>query len=110
VIGSFVLAHLISTLIWAVPIRYFGLIPDMRSCYYFVLQCYTTLGMGGVDLPQPWRLLGPVIGMSGLFAFGWTGSVLVGIMTEYGSLARNRARAEDAAGGAGKDAPHPGGG
>jgi len=110
VIGSFVLAHMISTLIWAVPLQYFGLIPDMRSCYYFVLQCYTTLGMGGVDLPEPWRLLGPVIGMSGLFAFGLTGSVLVGIMTEYGSLARSRARAENAPAGADKDKPRPSGG
>jgi hypothetical protein len=30
--------------------------------------------------------------MSGLFTFGWTGSVLVGIMTEFGQLDRNRAR------------------
>jgi hypothetical protein len=110
VIGSFVLAHMISTLIWALPLQYFGLIPDMRSCYYFVLQCYTTLGMGGVDLPEPWALLGPVISMSGLFAFGWTGSVLVGIMTEYGSLARSRARAENTSGGAGTDKAHPSGG
>jgi hypothetical protein len=109
VIGSFVVAHLISTLIWSLPIQYFGLIPDMRACYYFVLQCYTTLGMGSVDLPEQWRLLGPLIGMSGLFAFGWTGSVLVGIMTEYGRLARSRARAEDDPGGPGTDGPHPSG-
>ncbi len=107
VIGSFVVAHLVSTLIWAVPLQYFGLIADMRACYYFVLQCYTTLGMGAVDLPDQWRLLGPVIGMSGLFAFGLTGSVLVGIMTAYGSLARSRARAEQ---GTGTDRPHPGDG
>lgn len=92
VIASFVAAHLLATLIWSVPIQYFGLIPDLRDCYYFVLQCYTTLGMGGVTLPEEWRLLGPVIGMSGLFTFGWTGSVLVGIMTEYGRLARTKAR------------------
>lgn len=92
VITAFVAAHLLATLIWSVPMQYFGLIPDMRDCYYFVLQCYTTLGMSVITLPEEWRLLGPVIGMSGLFTFGWTGSVLVGIMTEYGRLARNKAR------------------
>ena len=92
VIAGFVLSHLLATLIWSLPIQYFGLIPDLRDCYYFVLQCYTTLGMGSVNLPEQWRLVGPVIGMSGLFTFGWTGSVLVGIMTEYGRLARTRAR------------------
>ena len=30
--------------------------------------------------------------MSGLFAFGWTASMLVGIMTEYGHLDRSRAQ------------------
>ena len=49
----------------------------MRDSYYFVLESYTTLGEGNVTLPDRWRLLGPIIGMSGLFTFGWTGSVLV---------------------------------
>jgi hypothetical protein len=38
--------------------------------------------------------------MSGLFTFGWTGSVLVGIMTEFGQLDRNRARKREKAEGA----------
>ena len=46
--------------------------------------------------------------MSGLFTFGWTGSVLVSIMTEFGRLDRSRARSEksekDAAG---SDPPDP---
>ncbi|MGO4837464.1 ion channel, partial [Rhizobiaceae sp. 2RAB30] len=60
--------------------------------YYFVLESYTTLGAGNIALPDQWRLLGPSIAMSGLFTFGWTGSVLVSIMTEFGKLDRIRAR------------------
>ena len=70
------------------------MIPSMRDSYYFVLESYTTLGEGTVQLPEPWRLIGPIIAMSGLFTFGWTGSVLVSIMTELGRLDRSRARRE----------------
>lgn len=91
-IGSLACLHFLETLIWAVPIFYGNLIHSMRDSYYFVLENYTTLGEGNVVLPDRWRLLGPVIAMSGLFTFGWTGSVLVSIMTEFGKLDRTRAK------------------
>ena len=50
-----------------------------------------------MQLPDHWRLLGPMIAMSGLFTFGWTGSVLVSIMTEFSKLDRLRARRKDEA-------------
>jgi hypothetical protein len=31
-------------------------------------------------LPDGWHMLAPIIAMSGLFTFGWTGSVLVEIV------------------------------
>ena len=64
----------------------------MRDSYYYVLANYTTLGEGNISLPDRWRLIGPIIAMSGLFTFGWTGSVLVSIMTEFGKLDRVRAK------------------
>jgi hypothetical protein len=92
VVSAFAVTHLVETLIWAVPIHRLGMIPDLRDSYYYVLESYTTLGEGAVSLPEAWRLIGPIVAMSGLFTFGWTGSVLVGIMTEYGELDRSRAR------------------
>lgn len=91
-IGSLAVVHLIETFLWAVPLYLMGIIPAMRDCYYYVLESYTTLGEGNVVLPDQWRLIGPIIAMSGLFTFGWTASVLVSIMTEFGKL--DRARAE----------------
>jgi len=38
----------------------------MRDSYYYVLESYTTLGCN-ISLPDRWRLIGPIIGMSGLF-------------------------------------------
>ena len=91
-IGSLAALHFAETLLWAAPVSLMGLIPSMRDSYYFVLQSYTTLGEGTVSLPDRWRLIGPIVAMSGLFTFGWTGSVLVSIMTEFGKLDRVRAK------------------
>ena len=74
------------------PISRAGIIPSLRDSYYFVLDRYTTLGEDGLKLGERWRLIGPIIAMSGLFTFGWTGSVLVSIMGELGRLDRVRAR------------------
>lgn len=85
-ISALTLLHLIETLLYAVPLHTFGLFDSLRDSYYFVLECYTTLGEGRLSLPEEWRLLGPIIAMSGLFTFGWTGSVLVSIMAQIRSL------------------------
>lgn len=96
-IGSLAALHFAETLLWAVPISVAGLIPSMRDSYYYVLESYTTLGEGNISLPDRWRLIGPIIGMSGLFTFGWTGSVLVSVMTDFGRLDRAKAKgAKDA--------------
>ena len=91
-IGSLAALHFAETLLWAIPVSVMGLIPSMRDSYYFVLESYTTLGEGNITLPDRWRLIGPIIAMSGLFTFGWTGSVLVSIMTEFGKLDRVAAK------------------
>lgn len=91
-IASLAVLHFAETLLWAAPVWLMGLISSMRDSYYFVLESYTTLGEGTVNLPDRWRLIGPIIAMSGLFTFGWTGSVLVSIMTEFGKLDRIRAK------------------
>lgn len=90
-VGTLAILHLGETLVWAVPIQLGGIIPSMRDSYYYVLESYTTLGEGTVQLPEHWRLLGPIIAMSGVFTFGWTGSVLVGIMVEFSKYDRIRA-------------------
>jgi hypothetical protein len=95
-IASLAILHFAETLIWAVPLYARAIIPSMRDSYYYVLESYTTLGEGNVTLPDRWRLLGPIIAMSGLFTFGWTGSVLVSIMTDFSKFDLSRARREQA--------------
>lgn len=76
--------HLLETLIWAIPIWWFGLISGFRESFSFVMESYTTLGGAKVGLPSAWTLIGPMIAISGLFTFSWTGSVMVYVMTETG--------------------------
>jgi hypothetical protein len=44
-----------------------------------------------------WRQLGPIIAVSGLFTFGWTSSVLVYVMTQFGTLDTHHAERKKAA-------------
>lgn len=97
VIASFAMLHLLETLLFALPLSWTRILPDLRDSYYFVLESYTTLGEGNVQLPTEWRLLGPMIAMAGLFTFGWTGSSLVSVMTQFSQLDKARARQADAA-------------
>jgi hypothetical protein len=91
-IAALAALHFVETLIWATPIYVGGFIPNMRDSYYYVLESYTTLGEGNISLPDKWRLIGPIIAMSGLFTFGWTGSVLVNVMSEFSKLDRARTK------------------
>lgn len=83
-IALLVSVHLMETMIWVLPIWWFGLIDGFRDSIYFVLESYTTLGDAKVGLPYSWRLIGPMIAISGLFTFSWTGSLMVYVVTETG--------------------------
>ena len=69
--------HVSEMVIWAAALVYSNLVPDWRSAGFFAGNTYTTVGYGNFILPDGWRMLAPIIAMSGLFTFGWSGSVLV---------------------------------
>jgi hypothetical protein len=92
VIASLTVLHLIETIFWALPIYALSMVPTWADAYFFVLENYTTLGAGNVRLPESWRLLGPIIAMSGVFTFGWTTGVLVSTMSEFTQLNKKRSK------------------
>lgn len=92
VIASLTILHLIETIFWALPIYALSLVPTWMDSYTFVLENYTTLGAGNVRLPHDWRLMGPIIAISGLFTFGWTTGVLVSTMSELTQLNKKRSK------------------
>jgi ion channel len=75
-----VFTHVIEVLLWAVALVATGAIPPFRDAYYYVAVTYTTLGYGEGTLPAQWRIFAPMMAMSGVFAFGWTTSVLFAVV------------------------------
>lgn len=72
--------HLTETIVWATALVESGLVPSWRAAGFFAGNTYTTVGYGAFVLPAGWEMLAPIIAISGLFTFGWSGSVLVDIV------------------------------
>ena len=78
--------HVVEMFLWAAALVYSGLVPDWRSAGFFAGNTYTTVGYGNFILPNGWRMLAPIIAMSGLFTFGWSGSVLVDFVRRLNAI------------------------
>ena len=74
------LLHLTETVVWAAALVYGGLVSSWRAAGFFAGNTYTTVGYGTFVLPAGWEMVAPIIAISGLFTFGWSGSVLVDIV------------------------------
>ena len=72
--------HLIEIFLWTAALVYSGLLSDWRTAGFFAGNTYTTVGYGNFLLPLGWKMLAPIIAISGLFTFGWSGSVLVDLV------------------------------
>jgi len=77
-----VVTHLSEIGLWTAALIGLGAIESLRDAYYYVAGTYTTLGYGEGTLPAQWRLMAPMIAISGLFAFGWTTSVLMNLVAQ----------------------------
>jgi hypothetical protein len=74
------LTHISEILLIAAVLLGIHAFPDLRTAFYFTGETYTTVGFGDVLLPSGWRQVALFIAMSGLFSFGWSTGVLVGIV------------------------------
>jgi voltage-gated potassium channel Kch len=79
-------SHLVETGVWTAALVLSRMVPSWRDAGYFAANTYTTLGYGNVVLPEPWKMLTPIMAISGLFTFGWTGSVLVDVVSRTNRL------------------------
>jgi len=62
--------HLIEIAVWAIYYWRQECLPDLESSFYFSGVTYTTVGYGDIVLPEHWRLLGPVEGLTGILMCG----------------------------------------
>jgi hypothetical protein len=80
------LMHIIGVLVWSFSLDHLGLILKADDAIYFCANAYTTLGYGSVDLDPQWRVISPIIAISGLFTFAWTTGALVGVVAGHNRL------------------------
>lgn len=62
--------HITETCIWATFYYTQQLFKNFETSVYFSLTSYTTIGYGDVLLPERWRLVGAIEGVSGVLLCG----------------------------------------
>ena len=82
---SLLALHLAEVVVWSAALFFGGLVTDWARAAYFAANCYTALGEP-FSLPHEWRIVPPIIAMSGIFTFAWTASVLVNFVARYNDL------------------------
>jgi len=67
---SLILIHVTEITFWALFYLGQGCLPDAESAFYFSGVTYATVGYGDLVLAKPWRMLGPVEGLTGILMCG----------------------------------------
>ena len=78
-----VLLHLAEIVVWALFYWWQKCLPDLESSFYFSGVTYTTLGYGDLVLPQEWRLLGPVEGLTGILMCGLSTGFFFAVVSRF---------------------------
>ncbi len=77
---ALILIHLAEIAVWGLFYLWTGCLPDAESAFYFSGVTYTTLGYGDLVLPKPWRMLGPVEGLTGILMCGLSTGLFVAVL------------------------------
>ena len=88
-----VLIHAAEIAIWALFFLWAGCLPDAESALYFSGVTYATVGYGDVVLAQPWRMLGPIEGLTGILMCGLSTGLFFAIINRLlGTRLKGEAR------------------
>jgi hypothetical protein len=93
-----ILLHLVETSIWATFYYWRGLFADYEISFYFSLGSYTTIGYGDVVLPQRWRLLGGLEGVSGVLLCGLSTAFIFAIVNALFQIRLHKSGPESVSG------------
>ena len=78
--AGIVLLHLAQTSLWAAFYYAQDLFSDFETSLYFSMVSFTTIGYGDVVLPQRWRLLGGIEGISGVLLCGLSAAFIFAVI------------------------------
>ena len=81
VFAVIILLHVGEAAIWGIFYYRRNLFTDYETSLYFSLTSYTTIGYGDVVLPQKWRLLGAIEGISGVLLCGLSTAFIFAIVS-----------------------------
>ena len=95
VFSGIMFLHLIETNLWAGFYYLRGLFDDFETALYFSLTSYTTIGYGDVLLPQKWRLLGAIEGISGVLLCGISTAFIFAVLTAMLRMQRSQRSQND---------------
>jgi hypothetical protein len=86
-----ILIHLVEILVWGLFYYWRGCIPGIESALYFSGVTYATIGYGDLVLPQPWRLFGPVEGLTGILMCGLSAGIFFAVVNRiFSAWAANK--------------------
>ena len=77
-----ILIHLVEISVWGLFYFWRECLPDAESAFYFAGVTYTTIGYGDLVLKEPWRMLGPVEGLSGILMCGLSAGIFFAVVAK----------------------------
>lgn len=80
--------HMLQIAVWALCYYSWGDLGSMRSCLYFSMASFTTVGADDLDLQPVHRMAGAVEAGVGMLMFGWSTALLVDIIQRTSRLRR----------------------
>jgi hypothetical protein len=75
------LIHAVEITVWALFYSWWDCLPDAETAFYFSGASYTTIGYGDVVLPKPWRMFGPIEGLTGILMCGLSAGLFFAVVS-----------------------------
>lgn len=79
--GVTVLAHLLEIALWAGFYVWKDALPSLEAAFYFSSVTFATIGYGDVVLPETWRLLAAMEGLTGVLMCGWSAAFFFAVVS-----------------------------
>lgn len=76
-----ILMHLVEITVWALFYWWKGCLPNAEAAFYFAGVTYTTIGYGDLVLAKPWRILGPIEGLTSILLCGLSAGLFFSLVT-----------------------------
>jgi Ion channel len=79
---ALIAVHLLEIAVWALFYWSQGCFQGVEAAVYFSGVTYSTVGYGDVVLPEHWRLLGPIEGLTGILMCGLSTGLFFAVISK----------------------------